>query len=182
MTTPPDERPLYVGIDLGTTNSAAAVFDGDRVTTVRNAQGTALTPSLVRIDAAGRVAVGHAARRFLALDPSSVRGEFKRLMGTREQLAFADPAITRAPHELSTALLSALRADIAQQLGLAPTRAVISVPALFELPQVAATREAARAAGFQEVELIQEPVASALAAGWSAASCSGHWLVYDLGG
>ena len=58
-------RPLYVGIDLGTTNSAAAVFDGERVTLVRNAQGATLTPSVVRIDARGTVTVGARARRFL---------------------------------------------------------------------------------------------------------------------
>ena len=62
-------RPLYVGIDLGTTNSTAAVFDGDQVTLVRNAQGTPLTPSVVRIDAKGAVTVGSRARRFLETDP-----------------------------------------------------------------------------------------------------------------
>src|SRR5207237_1323381 len=68
------------------------------------------------------------------------------------------------------------------QLGFAPERAVISVPALFELPQNAATSEAAKLAGFEKVDLIQEPVASALAAGWNAKEEAGSWLVYDLGG
>src|SRR5262249_46222127 len=72
-------------------------------------------------------------------------------------------------------------ADVREQLGFLPERAVISVPALFELPQNAATSEAARLAGFERVELIQEPVASAIAAGWTAAD-EGRWLVYDLGG
>src|SRR4030095_7863 len=67
------------------------------------------------------------------------------------------------------------------QLGFLPERAVISVPALFELPQSSATSEAARLAGFERVELIQEPVASARAAGWSD-DAQGAWLVYDLGG
>src|SRR5262249_8077294 len=83
--------------------------------------------------------------------------------------------------ELAAAVLSALRADVNDQLGFLPERAVVSVPALFELPQSAATSKAARLAGFAEVELIQEPVASALAAGWTNAD-DGTWLVYDLGG
>ena len=78
-------------------------------------------------------------------------------------------------------MLASIRTDVEEQLGFAPERAVISVPALFELPQAAATSEAARLAGFAQVELIQEPVASALAAGWSE-EASGTWLVYDIGG
>jgi len=76
------ETPLYVGIDLGSTNSAAAVFDGERVSVVRNAQGATATPSGVRIDKQGRVTVGTRARRFLEQDPANTAGEFKRLMGT----------------------------------------------------------------------------------------------------
>jgi len=175
-------RPLYVGIDLGTTNSTAAVFDGDQVTLVRNAQGTTLTPSVVRIDARGAVTVGARARRYLETDPQNTRSEFKRLMGTAQALEFAAAKVTRKPEELAAEVLKSLRADIAEQFGSVPTRAVISVPALFELPQSAATSEAARMAGFERVELIQEPVASALAAGWTADDQTGSWLVYDLGG
>src|SRR4029079_9537978 len=73
--------------------------------------------------------------------------------------------------------------DRADQLGVEIERAVISVPALFELPQSEATSEAARLAGFQRVELLQEPIASALAAGWRAdGDGAGSWLVFDLGG
>ncbi len=177
-------RPLYVGIDLGTTNSTAAVFDGERVTLVRNAQGGPLTPSVVRIDARGNLTVGARARRFLDSDPDNTRGEFKRLMGTAETLPFPAASLAKKPEELAAEVLKALRADVEQQHGVSPTRAVISVPALFELPQSAATSEAARLAGFEKVELIQEPVASALAAGWApdAAEAAGAWLVYDLGG
>ncbi|MBF5041890.1 Hsp70 family protein [Aggregicoccus sp. 17bor-14] len=175
-------RPLFLGIDLGTTNSTAAVFDGEEVTLVRNALGTALTPSVVRIDAAGRTTVGHKARRLLETDPANTRSEFKRLMGTSQALEFPAAKLTRRPEELAAEVLRSLRADVQQQLGVAPERAVISVPALFELPQSAATSEAARLAGFERVELIQEPVASAIAAGWRAGEDVGAWLVYDLGG
>ncbi len=177
------ETPLYVGIDLGTTNSAAAVFDGERVSVVRNAQGATVTPSVVRVDKQGRVTVGTRARRFLEQDPANTAAEFKRLMGTDKAIDFPAAGIKKKPEELSAEVLKALRQDIADQLGVAIERAVISVPALFELPQSSATSEAARLAGFTRVELLQEPIASALAAGWRADDdAAGTWLVFDLGG
>ncbi|WP_437621148.1 Hsp70 family protein [Sorangium sp. So ce1151] len=175
-------RPLYVGIDLGTTNSTAAAFDGEKVTLVRNSQGATLTPSVVRIDARGTITVGARARRFLESDPQNTRAEFKRLMGTAQPIEFAAAKVTKKPEELAAEVLRSLRADVAEHLGALPAAAVISVPALFELPQSSATSEAARRAGFERVELIQEPVASALAAGWTAEESTGSWLVYDLGG
>ncbi len=175
--------PLYVGIDLGTTNSAAAVFDGEAVSVVRNAQGASVTPSVVRIDKQGRATVGTRARRFIESDPANTAAEFKRLMGTGQAIPFPAANLARKPEELSAEVLKALRQDIADQLGVQIERAVISVPALFELPQSAATSEAARLAGFARVELLQEPIASALAAGWrSDSDGGGTWLVFDLGG
>ena len=177
------ETPLYVGIDLGTTNSAAAVFDGEHVSVVRNAQGATVTPSVVRIDKQGRTTVGTRARRFIEQDPDNTATEFKRLMGTEKGIEFPASGTQKKPEELSAEVLKALRQDIADQLGVSIERAVISVPALFELPQSAATSEAARLAGFQRVELLQEPIASALAAGWRAdGDGAGTWLVFDLGG
>jgi len=182
MATPP-LGPLYVGIDLGTTNSAAAVFDGERVSVVRNAQGATVTPSVVRIDKQGRTTVGTRARRFIEQDPANTAAEFKRLMGTDRAIDFPAAGAKKKPEELSAEVLKALRQDIQDQLGVAVERAVISVPALFELPQSAATSEAARLAGFARVELLQEPIASALAAGWRADDDGGGtWLVFDLGG
>ena len=177
------DAPLYVGIDLGTTNSAAAVFDGERVSVVRNAQGATVTPSVVRLDRQARATVGTRARRFLEQDPTNTAAEFKRLMGTGKPIEFPAAGTTRTPEQLSAEILKALRQDIADQLGAPIERAVISVPALFELPQSAATSEAARLAGFARVELLQEPIASALAAGWRAeGDGAGSWLVFDLGG
>jgi len=158
-------RPVYVGIDLGTTNSTLAVFDGSEVTVVHNRQGSVLTPSVVRIDARGNVLVGSRARRFLDADPANTRSEFKRLMGTTHQLEFPAAGVSRRPEELSAEVLKSLRADVMDQLGVMPKSAVISVPALYELHQTAAVSEAARLAGFERIELIQEPVASAIAAG-----------------
>ncbi|EDM73886.1 Heat shock protein Hsp70 [Plesiocystis pacifica SIR-1] len=176
------EKALYVGFDLGTTNSAAAVFDGEQTRVVRNSQGSTLTPSVVRIDGRERVTVGAKARRFLERDPHNTHNEFKRLMGTGKALLFPAAKLSKRPAELAAAVLRSLREDVEDQFGFAPTKVVISVPALFELPQSSATSDAARMAGFESVELLQEPIASALAAGWSATEDPGAWLVYDLGG
>jgi molecular chaperone DnaK len=178
------DKPVWAGFDLGTSNSAAAVFDSEAVTVIRNAQGGAVTPSVVRIDKQGRVTVGARARRMLEDDPANTATEFKRLMGTGKAIAFPTAGISKKPEELSAEILRALRQDVADQLGVEIARAVVSVPALFELPQNAATSEAARLAGFERVELLQEPIASALAAGWrpEADHAAGAWLVYDLGG
>jgi molecular chaperone DnaK len=177
------DTPLYAGFDLGTSNSAGAVFDGERVTVIRNAVGAMVTPSVVRVDRQGRATVGTRARRFLDTDPDNTATEFKRLIGTGKPIAFPAANVTRTPEELSAEVLRALRQDVVDQLGVEIARAVVSVPALFELPQSAATAEAARLAGFERVELLQEPIASALAAGWRADDDGGGtWLVYDLGG
>jgi molecular chaperone DnaK len=103
-------------------------------------------------------------------------------MGTAQEIPFLASKQKKKPEELSAEILKVLRRGIASQFGFEPVRAVVSVPALFELPQSAATSEAARLAGFTQVELIQEPVASALAAGWTADEPEGFWVVYDLGG
>ncbi len=178
----PESQMLYAGFDLGTTNSAAAVFDGEQITLARNSRGGTLTPSVVRIDGKGRASVGIRAQRYLESDPENTHNEFKRLMGTGNKIGFPASGAEKAPEELAAMLLESMRNDIRDQVGVAPTRAVISVPALFELPQSAATSEAARLAGFERVELLQEPIASALAAGWKAEDENGTWMVYDIGG
>jgi molecular chaperone DnaK len=172
---------MHVGIDLGTTNSALASYDGTVVRVVPNALGELLTPSVVRIDARGTVTVGRRAFRYLETDPLNTRAEFKRLMGSEERLSFEASGRAQLPEELSAAVLSSLLADARDALGFLPRAAVISTPALFEVPQNHATTRAAQGAGLEEVALIQEPVASAIAAGWDA-DAAGFWLVYDLGG
>ena len=89
------QPPLYAGFDLGTSNSAAAIFDGDRPQVVRNAAGATVTPSVVRIDRSGRVTVGARARRFLEQDPDNTASEFKRLMGTSSTISFPGSGIVR---------------------------------------------------------------------------------------
>jgi molecular chaperone DnaK len=171
----------FVGIDLGTTNSVLATFDGEAVAVVPNGLGETLTPSVVRLDASGAATVGRRALRFLETDPGNARAGFKRLMGTGEGLDFEAPGRVLLPEELSAAVLRSLLADARDALGFAPRAAVISTPALFELPQSHATVRAGKLAGLEEVVLIQEPIASAIAAGWRAEQ-QGLWLVFDLGG
>src|SRR5678816_4794542 len=104
------DRPLYLGIDLGTTNSAASIFDGSQTHLVRTPQGGTLTPSVVRIDARGAVTVGARARRFLESDSGNVHSEFKRLMGTNQRLQFRGSGKSFKPEELSAEVLKSLRA------------------------------------------------------------------------
>jgi molecular chaperone DnaK len=173
----------WLGIELGTTNTVAALFDGESIELVRTTDGSTATPSVVRIDAKGRITVGARARKLLDRDPENTRGGFKRLMGTDKAFRFPAAGIDRRPEELAAEILRSVRHDVRERLGFLPERAVISVPALFERPQASATSAAAQLAGFAHVELIQEPIASALAAGWSADhDAGGAWLVYDLGG
>ena len=106
-------------------------------------------------------------------------------MGTGERLSFEAAGAALLPEELSAAVIASLLADVRDAAGFAPRAAVISTPALFELPQNHATARAGRLAGLEEVVLIQEPIASAIAAGWRADQGhdkDGTWLVFDLGG
>ena len=172
---------IHVGIDLGTTNSTIACFDGEAVSVIPNSFGENLTPSVVRVDRRGNFVIGRQAARYLESDPANTRGEFKRLMGTDVALSFASSGLSLLPEELSARILVSLLSDASDSLGFAPRSAVISTPALFELPQNHATMRAGKLAGLEEVLLIQEPVASAVSAGWRQDS-PGLWLIFDLGG
>jgi molecular chaperone DnaK len=172
---------VFIGIDLGTTNSTIASFDGEIVHVIPNCFGENMTPSVVRVDGRGGVAVGKRACRYLDSDPTNTRREFKRLMGTEVRLDFEASGTSFLPEELSSRVVASLLADAADMLGFTPAKAVISTPALFELPQNHATMRAGKLAGLEEVLLIQEPVASAIAAGWREDS-PGMWLIFDLGG
>src|SRR5512141_1030776 len=129
---------MFIGIDLGTSNSTLAAFDGETVTVVPNSLGENLTPSVVRVDGRGNVSVGRKAQRFIEADPANVCLEFKRLMGTAEAYRFATGK-SLLPEELSAQVLSSLLRDAHDALGFDPRAAVVSTPALFELPQNHAT-------------------------------------------
>lgn len=171
---------MFIGIDLGTSNSTLAVFDGETVTVVPNSLGENLTPSVVRVDGHGTVAVGRTAQRLGDSDPASLAREFKRLMGTAETFTFPGGKAL-LPEQLAGHVLASVLADARDGLGFSPRAAVVSTPALFELPQNHATVKAGKLAGLDEVVLIQEPIVAAIAAGWRQ-EMEGSWLVFDLGG
>lgn len=172
----------YLGIDLGTTNSVCSFFDGEEIYVVRNAQGEQLTPSIIHINSNERVSIGMKARHYRERDPNNAHSEFKRLMGTEQTLDFPACGKQYSPQALSAKIIQTLCDNVKQQFGFQPKRAVVTVPALFDLPQSHATAEAAKLAGLEKIELLQEPVASALAAGWTRNDHDEYWLVFDLGG
>lgn len=162
------------GIDLGTTNSAVCVA---------GSEWSLVVPSVVNADGEGALTVGREARRVLELDPENTHAEFKRLMGTTSKLAFAAAALERTPEELSAAVLRVLVEAAGVETGEAIDAAVITVPALFEIPQNEATERAAALAGIGFAPLLQEPIAAALAYGCGRGAVSrSFWLVYDFGG
>ncbi|HZN94928.1 MAG TPA: Hsp70 family protein, partial [Myxococcales bacterium] len=168
------------GIDLGTTNSAIARQDGARTVLLPGEDGGALLPSAVHIGADGQPCVGAVARDRGNADPANTALEFKRLMGTPERRQFPASGRSLSPEELSAEVLRALARRVD---GEGPLRAaVITVPAMFQLPQCEATRRAASLAGIEHTVLLQEPIAAAIAHAGSASVKEGHWLVYDLGG
>lgn len=188
---------MILGIDLGTTNSLAAVFrDGD-VTVIPNRLGSLLTPSVVSIDPAGTVYVGETALERKSIDPANTVSVFKRAMGT-DRIYELQGKKYRA-EDLSSFILRSLKEDAEGYLGCEVEEAVISVPAYFNDRQRKATKKAGELAGFKVERIINEPTAAAIAYGIDQrvpASDSGNfgsdsradfdgearYLVFDLGG
>jgi molecular chaperone DnaK len=182
---PDSEGPMntlkYFGIDLGTTNSAVAVFEETDAKVILNERGEVYTPSVVRVTAS-KLVIGEKARKHLYTDPANTFKEFKRLMGANNRMEPDMNGKRWSPEGLSSEVLKRLKALAEQDQNCDFDKVVITVPALFEIPQSKATADAGRLAGFEKVELLPEPVASGLAAGWSDEASGKPWLVYDLGG
>jgi molecular chaperone DnaK len=176
------------GIDLGTTNSAVAVFTGNHGEPTKVIKNTTdgndadITPSAVYINKKGVLRVGRRAKDRIVDEDEDVHIEFKRQMGTDHIYSFKSSGDNRKPEELSAEVLKSLRADVQQRTGEVVEASVITVPAAFELHQCDATRKAAQLAGFRESPLLQEPVAAALAYGFRVDQEKAFWLVYDFGG
>jgi molecular chaperone DnaK len=176
------------GIDLGTTNSAIAVFSGNHGEPTKIIKNTTdgndadITPSAVYINKKGVLRVGRRAKDRIVDEDENVHTEFKRQMGTDHIYSFKSSGQNRSPEELSAEVLKSLRADVQQRTGVVVEASVITVPAAFELHQCEATRKAAQLAGFKESPLLQEPVAAALAYGFQVDQEKAYWLVYDFGG
>jgi len=170
------------GIDLGTTNSEIAFVDKGQVHVIRNGFRDEITPSAVRIDRKGSIIIGKLAFNQRVDDKENTYTQFKRLMGSQQILNFPNSGRGMKPEDLSAEVLKSLRQDVLRETGEEITASVITVPALFEIPQCDATRRAAELAGITCSPLLQEPIAAALSYGFQAESLDGFLFVYDLGG
>ncbi|MFD5596401.1 molecular chaperone DnaK [Streptomyces griseorubiginosus] len=190
-----------VGIDLGTTNSVIAVWEGGEPTVVPNSEGNRTTPSVVGFTDTGERLVGQLARRQAILNPKGTIYSAKRFIGrhfdeiSEEAKAVAydvvegDGGAARfkvrdklyAPEEISAQVLRKLADDASKQLGERVTEAVITVPAYFNDAQRTATKDAGRIAGLEVLRIINEPTAAALAYGMDKKEHE-TVLVFDLGG
>jgi molecular chaperone HscC len=171
---------MYIGIDLGTTNSLVAVYRDGQPVLIPNALGHVLTPSAVSLADDGTVLVGLAARERLSTHPQQTAVTFKRWMGTDKAIKLGKRDF-RA-EELSAMVLKALKADAENYLGTPVTEAVITVPAYFNDAQRRATKHAAELAGLQVERLLNEPTAAGLAYGLQERPDHSTFLVFDLGG
>ena len=180
---------IRVGIDLGTTNSeiATSINDDNRVEIVKNTEGDDYTPSLFAIDRGGNYLVGKNAKGKLCSlkddDHKNAIREVKRLMGFNEKRFFSRIDKELLPEDISAEILKSLRSNVLTKKSDAKLfSAVITVPAYFETPQNEATKRAGHLAGFEYVELLQEPVAAAIAYGCDKEDEDSSYLVFDFGG
>lgn len=169
-----------IGIDLGTTNSLAAVWRKGKCELIPNALGEYLTPSVVSIAEDGTVLVGKAARERLISHPECTVAGFKRYMGKKHQFWLGDKPFL--PEELSSFVLRRLLEDAEAYLKEPVTEAVVSVPAYFAEAQRAATKRAAALASLKVERLVNEPSAAALSGAIGADGEDKVCLVFDLGG
>jgi molecular chaperone DnaK len=192
-----------IGIDLGTTNSVAAVMEGGEPTVIPSAEGGRLFPSVVAVNKAGERLVGQVAKRQAVVNPENTIFSVKRFMGRK----FNDPEVKKAreyvpyqvleapngdirvlmndreysPPEISAMILQKIKTDAEAYLGSSITQAVITVPAYFNDSQRQATKDAGKIAGLEVLRIVNEPTASSLAYGLGSDKDE-VIAVYDLGG
>ncbi|MBL0707825.1 MAG: molecular chaperone DnaK [Sulfurimonas sp.] len=191
-----------IGIDLGTTNSCVAVYEGGEAKIIPNAEGKNTTPSVVAFTDKGDVLVGDPAKRQAITNPEKTISSIKRIMGlmmNEENAKEAHDKVTYnivdkdgsaavdvagkiyTPQEISAKILSKLKEDAEAYIGSSVTDAVITVPAYFNDAQRKATKDAGTIAGLNVLRIINEPTASALAYGLDSKT-EENVIVYDLGG
>lgn len=168
-----------IGIDLGTTNSLAAVWENGESKLIPNAFGEYLTPSVVSVDNEGTVYVGKTAKERLAAYPAQTASIFKRFMGTKRVYHLGNR--TYRPEELSSMVLRKLKEDAERYLGEPVEEAIISVPAYFNDMARNATKRAGMLAGLKVERIINEPSAAALACHRMKEE-DATFLVFDFGG
>jgi molecular chaperone DnaK len=173
-----------IGIDLGTSNSAAAVLEGGRPVIIPSSEGTSLYgkafPSYVAFTKDGQRLIGESARRQAVANAEGTASAFKRKMGT--DYVYNIYGKSYRPQELSAILLQKIKADSEAFLGEPVTKAVITVPAYFDDNQRQATKDAGQIAGLEVVRLVNEPTAASLAYGLDKGGKDMRIMVYDLGG
>ncbi|WP_154409794.1 molecular chaperone DnaK [Helicobacter pylori] len=191
-----------IGIDLGTTNSAMAVYEGNEAKIIANKEGKNTTPSIVAFTDKGEILVGESAKRQAVTNPEKTIYSIKRIMGLMFNEDKAREAEKRLPYkivdrngacaieisgkvytpqEISAKILMKLKEDAESYLGESVTEAVITVPAYFNDSQRKATKEAGTIAGLNVLRIINEPTSAALAYGLDKKE-SEKIMVYDLGG
>ncbi|MGI0079602.1 MAG: Hsp70 family protein [Nitrososphaerales archaeon] len=173
----------YVGIDLGTTNSAICSYDGESIRLYKNPEyQTDVTPSAIFIDARGKKYIGTRAYDNAARSPGSAATLFKRFMGTSTPMALSSLNIKMSPEECSAEILRVLYGYLPEEIRNDPdTGAVITVPAAFNQMQKDATMTAANMAGIGRVALMQEPVAAVMSV-MKHRQGDGIFVIYDIGG
>ncbi|MFH1611957.1 MAG: molecular chaperone DnaK [bacterium] len=174
-----------IGIDLGTSNSAASVVEAGKPTMIPSAEGTVVGggkafPSYVAITKDGDVLVGEPARRQAITNPDNTVSAFKRKMGTSEKIKMGDKEYT--PQQLSAFILQKVKKDAEAFLGESVEKAVITVPAYFNDAQRQATKDAGAIAGLEVARIVNEPTAASLAYGIDKTDQEEKILVFDLGG
>ncbi len=168
-----------IGIDLGTTNSCVAVFEGGEPVVITNPEGARTTPSVVAFSKTGERMVGQVAKRQAITNPDRTVISIKREMGTNFKVNIDDKAYT--PQEISAMILQKMKADAEAFLGTKVNKAVITVPAYFSDAQRQATKDAGKIAGLEVLRIINEPTAAALAYGLDK-EVDQKIMIYDLGG
>ena len=168
-----------IGIDLGTTNSCVAVYEGAEPTVIPNPEGARTTPSVVAFSKTGERMVGQVAKRQAITNPDRTIISIKREMGTANKHTIDGKAYT--PQEISAMILQKLKADAEAYLGTTVSQAVITVPSYVSDAQHQATKDAGKIAGLDVLRIINEPTAAALAYGMDKES-SQKIMVFDLGG
>ena len=170
-----------IGIDLGTTNSCVAVYEGGEPKVIPNPEGARTTPSVVAFSKTGERMIGQVAKRQSITNPDRTVSSIKRHMGTAHKVAIDGKDYT--PQEISAMVLQKLKADAEAFLGSSVTEAVITVPAYFSDAQRQATKDAGKIAGLDVKRIINEPTAAALAYGMDKDQNKDQTImVFDLGG
>ena len=169
-----------IGIDLGTTNSCVAVFEGGEPSVIPNPEGSRTTASVVGFSKTGERMIGQVAKRQAITNPDRTIMSIKRHMGSDYKVDIDGKKYT--PQEISAMILQKLKADAEAYLGTTVTDAVITVPAYFTDAQRQATKDAGKIAGLNVQRIINEPTAAALAYGVDKDTKEQKIMVFDLGG